>query len=339
LDETTDWNAETRVHIGAIVSLAGERQRDEASFGRKYSRNGAGFLAGSSRGRLEILGRSLLDRTISKLRQFPSLAVKIIPESPVSTGLLPARSAKASNFITAWETAVAQHLHEGAQQLLLLRIGPYYDLEYEELMRFHVQRGRALTQAYGAAGALDLAVVEAECLRSTETPYRKVLSAFISEQERFFYDGYVNPLNRPQDFLSLVEDGLEGRCGLRPAGREVATGIWIAPGAQVDPSVTFAAPAFIGVRSHVAEGCSITGASSIEGDCEIDCGTTVHNSWILQGVYVGVALNLQRSMVSQKKLFHLDRNVEIEVDDERLIGPTKLAPLSRAAALGGRDAE
>jgi hypothetical protein len=327
------------VHIGAIVSLAEDRQTDETSFGRRYSRSGLGLLTGSSRGRLEILGRSLVDRALSKLRQIPSISVKLIPESPASSSFLPARSAKASNFITAWENAVAQHVHDGARHLLLLRIGPYYDLDYEDLLRFHVQRGSALTQAYGVAGALDLAVVKTESLRSTETPYRKMLSAFIPEQERFFYEGYMNPLNQPQDLRNLVEDGLEGRCGIRPAGREVSPRIWIAPGAHVDKSATVTAPAFIGARSRIAEGCTITGSSSIEGDCEIDCGTSVHESCILKGVYAGVALSLERAVVSQKKLFRLDRNVEVEIDDERLIGSTKLTPLSRAAAFGSGYAE
>jgi len=327
------------VHIGAIVSLAEDRQGDETSYGRKYPRNGRGFLPGSSRARLDILGRSLLERAIAKLRQLPSVSVRTIPESPASTSLLPARSAKSSNFITAWESAVAQHVQEGASQLLLLRVGCYSDLDYEELLRFHVQRGAALTQAYGTAGALDLAVVEADCLRGTETPYRKVLSAFIPEQERFFFDGYVNPLKEPQDLRQLIEDGLAGRCSLQPIGNEVSAGVWMGAAARVDPSVSINGPTFIGAGSRIAESCTIKGSSSIERDCEVDCGTTVDQSCILQGVYVGVALNLRRSIVTQKRLFHLDRNVEVEIDDDRLLGTTKVAPIQRSAAFGGGHTE
>ena len=228
-------------------------------------------------------------------------------------------------------------MQEGATQLLLLRIGCYSDVEYEALLRFHVQRGAVLTQAYGTAGALDLAVVEAACLRGSETPYRKVLSAFIPEQERFFFDGYVNPLKEPRDLRQLVEDGLAGRCSLQPVGSEISPGVWIGAGAQVDPSVSITGPAFIGAGSRIAESCTIKGSSTIERDCEIDCGTTVDQSSVLQGLYVGVALNLQRSVVTRNKLFHLDRNVEVEIDDDRLLGTTKIAPIQRAAAFGGGD--
>ena len=327
------------MHIGAIVSLAEDRQRDDTSFGRRYSRSGFGFLTGTPRAYLDILGQSLLERASAKLRQLDSVSIRIICEAGASTSLLPARSAKSNNFVTAWESAVAQHIRDGAEQLLLLRVSSYSDLEYEDVLRFHLQRGATLTQAYGPTGALDVAVVETECLRGTDAPYRKVLSAFISEQERFFYDGYFNPLNHPEDLRTLVEDGLAGRCGLRPVGDEVSPGVWMGAGARVDQSVTVGGPAFIGAGSRVAEDCSITGCSSIERDCEIDCGTDVDQSCVLQGVYVGIGLNLERSVVSPKKLFHLDRNVEVEIDDERLIGTTKHALLSRAAAFGLGNAQ
>jgi hypothetical protein len=327
------------VHIGAIVSLAEDRQRDDTSFVRRYSRSGRGFLTGTSRAYLDILGQNLLERGTAKLRRLDSVSIRTISETPASTSLLPARSAKSTNFIIAWESAVAQHVREGAEHLLLMRIGSYSDLDYETFLRFHLQRGGALTQAYGPTGALDLALVDAECLRGTDAPYRKVLSAFISEQERFFYDGYLNPLNQPQDLRTLVEDGLAGRCGLRPVGNEVSPGVWLGAGAQVDQSVTVRGPAFIGAGSRVADGCSISGSSSIERDCEVDYGTNVDQSCVLQGVYVGVGLNVERSVVSPKRLFHLNRNVEVQIDDERLIGTKKLAPLSREAAFGRGNAE
>jgi hypothetical protein len=329
--DAANWNAGITVHIGVIVSLAEERQKDETSFGRKYPRTG--FLAGSARGRLEILGRSLLDRTIDKLRELPSASVRVIPEPPISTSLLPARSAKPSSFITAWEDAIAQHLQEGADQLLLLRVGSYSDLDYEDLLRFHRERAALLTQAYGTGGALDLAVVDAECLRAAESPFRKALSALIPEQERYYFDGHTNPLKDPHDLRRLVEDGLQGRCEFRPVGDEVSAGVWVGAGAHLHPSLRVEGPAFIGARSRIAENCTISGLSSVERDCELDCGTSVHQSCILQGVYVGIALDINRTIVSGKKLFHLDRNLQIDVDDERLIGVAN-APLSAAATRG-----
>ena len=318
------------MQIGAIITLAGDRPAEDSSpAARRYGRkNGSKFLSGSSRTFLEILGQSLLERTIAKLRDLGTAQPHIIPDSPASTALLPSRSAKATPFVAAWESAVAHQVGQGAELLLLLRIGSYFDLDYDELLRFHLQEHSRLTQVYGPSGPLDVALVDATLFRALDGPYRKILATFIPEEHRFFYRGYVNPLNKAQDFRRLVEDGLSGRCGLHPVGTEVTPGIWQGPGAQVDGSATISAPAFIGAGSRVAECCMIRGASAIERDCEIDCGTLVDQSCILQGTYVGVALDVRRSIVDNQTLFHLDRNIEVGFADKRLIGTAKAVALN-----------
>ena len=60
--------------------------------------------------------------------------------------------------------------------------------------------------------------------------------------------------------------------------------------------------------------------SSIERDCEIDGGTVIDNSFVLRGTYVGMALDVKNSIVGNERIFSLDRNVEVNVSDARLIG-------------------
>lgn len=326
------------MHIGAIITLAGERPSEDISASpRQYARkDGTRFLHGSSRASLEILGQNLLQRTIAKLRELGTTQPDIIPDSPASTTLLPSRSAKTTTFIAAWESAVANQVGLGAELMLLLRIGSYFDLDYDELLRFHLQEQSRLTQVYGPSGALDVALVDATVFRGVDGPYRKIMATIIPEQHRFFYRGYINPLNKAQDFRRLVEDGLYGRCGLRPVGKEVAPGVWHGPGAQVEPSARISAPTFIGTGSRIGECCVVSGASSIERDCEIDCGTLVDQSCILQGTYVGVALDVRLSIVDNQTLFHLERNVEIGFADPRLIGRAKVMALKTPAESGFR---
>jgi len=329
-------NAGTKVQIGAIITLAGDRLAEDSSAApRRYARkDGTRFLSGPSRASVEILGQSLLKRTIAKLRELGTAQPDIIPDSPVSTALLPSRSAKATPFIAAWESAVANQVGLGVELILLLRIGSYFDLDYDELLRFHLQERSRLTQVYGPSGALDVALVDATLFRGADGPYRKIIATLIPEQHRFFYRGYVNPLNKAQDYRRLVEDGLYGRCGLRPVGKEVAPGVWHGTGAQVDSSSRISAPAFIGAGSRIAECCVVSGASTIERDCEIDCGTLVDQSCILQGTYVGVALDVRHSIVDNQTLFHLERNVEIGFADKRLIGRAKAVALKTPAESG-----
>jgi hypothetical protein len=42
----------------------------------------------------------------------------------------------------------------------------------------------------------------------------------------------------------------------------------------------------------------------------------------MEGTFVGMGLHIANSIVSPGKLFHLDRNVELEIPDSQLIGKT-----------------
>ncbi len=318
------------MQIGAILTVAGEQQAgaEFAEPPRKYKRQDeARFLGGSSRVLVDVLGQNLLTRAVGKLQDFVTAAPTVIPEGTSPGPVLPARSAKTTAFITAWEGAVAKYVQQGAGLLLLLRVSSYSDLEYNELLQFHLERRAELTQVYAPDGSLDVALVDTTLLRDTDGAYRRTMSSLIPQQERFFYRGYVNRLNRPQEFRKLVEDGFNGQCGLRPLGTEVGPSIWQGPGAQVDSSAVIAGPVFIGAGTRIAACCTISGASTIERNCEVDCGTTVEQSCILQGAYLGVGLDVRRSIVTSKRLFHLDRNVEVKISDRRLIGAAKPAPV------------
>jgi NDP-sugar pyrophosphorylase family protein len=203
-------------------------------------------------------------------------------------------------------------------------------LDFEDLLRFHSERGAMLTQVYAADSSLDIAVVNANLLRDADGAYRKALSALIPKQERFFYDGYVNRLRKPQDFRQLIEDALSGDCNLRPIGREVGPGIWFGQGAEVDDLCVISGPSFVGAGTRIASCCSVSGGSAIERNCEIDCGTAVDQSWILQETYVGLGLNVRRSIVSNQKMFNLDHKAEVAISDPRLIRATKSFSVSGA---------
>ncbi len=277
---------------------------------------------------VDVLGQSLLDRTVSKLRDFGASQPKVISEGASAAQVLP-RSEKSGGFVAEWENAVAAQLQQEIELLLLVRMSGYHDLDYRELIQFHKDRGGPLTQAYGTNGSLDVAVVDSSWLRAAGAPYRLALSSLIPHQQKFFFSGYTNSLSRPQDFRRLVEDGLKGRCGVYPVGTEVRAQVWYGHGAHVDRSAVIQAPAFIGAGSHIAASCEVTGASAIERNCEIDCGSAVDSSCILQNSYVGVALDIRGAIVSNAKLFHLDRDVEVGFTDPSLIGVTRAMPFLR----------
>jgi hypothetical protein len=322
------------VQIGAILTLAARTEDDIDSVESSISANRRRkrFTAIPD-AKLDVLGQSLLDRTFAKLEAAGIEAASVIPEGSTLNQLLPAKPILQNDFTSAWEKSVARIINQGVDTLLLLRTSTYSDLDYEELFSFHAQRRAALTRVYSSDQSVDVAVVDANFLRNSGDGYRKALSALIPQQEHFFYHGYVNRLRKSTDFRRLVEDALNGKCNLRPAGSQVAEGIWFGPGAEVDDSAQITGPAFIGANTRIAACANISGATAIERDCEIDCSTSVDESWILQETYVGLGLNVRRSIVSNQKMFHLDRKTELPISDPRLIRATKSFSLFGAGSM------
>jgi hypothetical protein len=206
--------------------------------------------------------------------------------------------------------------------LLLLRLNAYHELDYRRLLEFHLETNSALTQAYAADGSLEIALVRTAHLENAESCLAGV-SSLIPGQRKFLFRGYVNRLQSAHDFYRLVWDGLHGVCALSPAGVEVRERVWAGAEAEIDASATISSPAFIGAGSRVAACCTIADTTAVERNCEIDCGTTVRQSWVLPNTYVGMALTVRHSVVSGRRLFHLDRKVAITCGDPRLVGPRR----------------
>lgn len=320
------------MQIAAILTLAGRTGSDADSIdpSRGENRRRKRFLSYVPDAKLEFLGKSLLDRNISRLREAGVESTSVIPEGSALTQLLPTRSAASNDFISAWEKAIGEYVRQGVDTLLLLRTSTYTDLDYKELLSFHSERRAGLTQVYGSDSSVDVAVVNANLLHESEHAYRTTLSNLISDQEHFYYQGYINRLRKPKDFRRLTEDALSGKCSCRPFGTEVGDGIWFGDGVEVDDSCVISGPAFVGSNTRMAACTSISGGSAIERNCEIDCGTTVDKSWILQETYVGLGLTVRGSIVSNQKMFNLERKTELPIHDPRLIRPTK--PFSLYAA-------
>jgi hypothetical protein len=215
---------------------------------------------------------------------------------------------------------VSDYLNQGIETLLLVRLGPYVELDLPDLLRFHRDAASPLTQVYKGRTALDLVVVDATPLRDGTGSFRTRLSELIPQRQRYAFTGYANRLAEPSDFRRLVQDALSGHCAIRPVGREVRPGIWYGENARVDRSATILAPAFIGAETCVEASCTVSGASSLERQCEVDCGTTVDDCCVFPGTYLGMGLNVTHALVKGSRLFHLNRNIEVEIGDSRLIG-------------------
>jgi NDP-sugar pyrophosphorylase family protein len=308
------------VYIGAIVTVAGPDHEGPGlpvhqarDLHRKLSEIPIAYWP--------VLGKSTLDRVIEGLCSSGVRQVSVIPENGASPSgsNVESISRYQRSFWASWETIVSNYLHQGIETLLLIRLGHYAEIDIANFLRYHRDNGHSLTQACGERSPLDFIAVNADALKSGNS-LRSRLSQLITSRERYQFRGYSNELKRPEQFRQLIVDALAGACAIRPLGREVEPGFWLGEGARVDGTSCVVGPTYIGAGVRVRNACTISGYSSIEQQCEVDCGTSVDSCSVFPGTYVGMALNLKNAVVSGSHLFHLQRNVEVEIQDRRLIG-------------------
>ena len=273
----------------------------------------------------DLLGKSLLERLITRLQVFGVDRVAAIFEdalfrSPQLPGQKENAAASGSAFWNNWDSVISEYLQHGMETLILTRVGPYAEFDLADVLRAHHQTGSDLTQVYRGDVPLDLVVVRASRLREGEGSYRNRLSNLLRNRHIYSMGGYFNPLSSPLEFRRLLTDALLGRCSIRPVGREVEPGIWLGQGASIGSSAMLEPPVYVGAHSSLGPACKVLGMSSIEKACEIDAGTTVEQSCVLEHTYLGMGLHLQHTVAGDGKLFHLEREIEVEIQDGRLIG-------------------
>jgi Bacterial transferase hexapeptide (six repeats) len=309
------------VHIGAILTVPSEvRLQHLASNSNGNGEHSNGFApAGATQiAHWDVLGKSVLDRVCERLQVFGVSEIAIIPEQDLGNGIQPGSPANA--FWTTWNDVMSRYVQFDLATLLLVRVGPYIELDIADFLQFHRETSSVMTQVHDAHGALDLVAVDGKSLRLSTGTFRHRLQTLIPRQKRYPFSGYCNRLADVRDFHCLAMDALRGRAAIRPIGREIRANIWLGDNARIDESARIVAPVYIGRNSRIQADSVISGACAIEQNSEIGCGTTVDESCILAGTYVGPGLRVCGGVVHQQTFFHLGRNVQLQLHDRRLFG-------------------
>ncbi|HZD07569.1 MAG TPA: hypothetical protein VE176_04935, partial [Candidatus Limnocylindrales bacterium] len=97
-------------------------------------------MLGSPFATWDVLGQSVLDRTLDRLRVFGIDHVSVISEDGLRRWSQPGpftyKSSTAAGFWPAWDSVVSQYLNHGMETLLLVRLGPYVELDVSDFLRF-----------------------------------------------------------------------------------------------------------------------------------------------------------------------------------------------------------
>ncbi len=259
---------------------------------------------------LEILGQSIVEHTIARLHSAGINAVSVVHEVAFS--------------LTAGQRFVPDVLmkqaRKGFDRVLLIRLGAYAEVDCADLLRFHDEAGAAVTRVCDNSGPLDCWVLDsAPAIRGR---LNLDLPSDANPPSDYLTKGYVNRLEGARDLRRLVVDAFQGRCAIRPRGREVKPGVWIDDGARVHRSARMVAPAYIGRGTRVRAATLITRFSNLERRCLVDYGTAIEDSSVLPYTHVGRGLDVAHAVVEGERLMNLSRNVAVTIRDANLIGPT-----------------
>jgi NDP-sugar pyrophosphorylase family protein len=286
-------------------------------------------IGGVPAGLLDVLGEPLVQRMADRLMRQGVDQIAVISDT-VSAAQRYVRQAQRPDL--RWQSASGNELwraaahtfsefaHAGADIVLVVRLGAYAEIDIDGLVQFHIDQSSRVTAACDELGPVGTFAISASRRNDAAFLFRHNLERSRMPMCDYVIAGYCNRLETAADLRRLTLDSLLQRTSIRPIGREIRPGVWVAPGARIHRAARVLAPAFIGARSRVRAAAVITRGSSVEHHTDIDCGTVVDNSTVLPFTYVGAGLDLAQAVVGMRRVLNLPRGVEVEITDPRFVG-------------------
>lgn len=110
----------------------------------------------------------------------------------------------------------------------------------------------------------------------------------------------------PKAYLQTLNRVLTRKGGsLIVMGKELREGVWVGAGSKIHTSCTIIAPVYIGSQVNLGEGCVVGPHCEIGDGCIIDEGSSIINSSVLSGSYVGKNLEVRGCVVNQNTFFNV----------------------------------
>jgi hypothetical protein len=241
-----------------------------------------------------ILGKTVLQRWIERVHGLGVGLVSVVDRNPQESHRV--------QTMVDWAK-------EGVEQILLIVLGAYAEIDLPDLIRFHSQGQRQVTKVFDQRGPIGISLLDRGCLlKADQTSQDRDMPS-----SRYDFLGYVVRLSSTANYRQLVEDALLARCGIKPTGSQIRPSVWIDDTAHVDPSARIEAPCYIGPGTRIKAGVAITGCSSVERNSEIDLGTRLVHTSIQANTYVAPGLYFRESVVDGTKVEHLARGVTVDL--------------------------
>jgi NDP-sugar pyrophosphorylase family protein len=295
---------------------------------------------------VDVLGASVVQRTLKSFSDIGITDIVLVAEKSIAGSRLLKEEASKAKIVAAessliFRTAEQQfeELAENTAHIFIVRLNAYYELDWEKMIQHHTALCNKVTRVVNGdqddPRYLDVCLAAASrrndaafLLRSGMQKSRTDCAPYVVEQGGV---EYINMLRHEADLRALATDALHNFCRLQPVAKQVRPGIWIHPEAQVDKHARLVAPIFVGRGAKVCPGAVITRGTSLEHHTVVGNKTVVENGTILPYSNLGPGLDVSHSIVGERHIFNLQRNVCTPIQDPRLVSQAPATAGSRAA--------
>lgn len=108
--------------------------------------------------------------------------------------------------------------------------------------------------------------------------------------------------------------------GLFLSGREVDEGIWLSRNVMLHPTARLQPPVYIGENCRIESHTQLGPCAVIGRNCVLGSASTVEDSVVFPGSYVGEALELKEVLVDRNRLINVRMDVAVSITDEFILG-------------------
>jgi hypothetical protein len=258
-----------------------------------------------------VLGKTVLDRWVERVQGLGVDMVSIVDRD--SPG--PSRAHSMFDWVK-----------EGVEQILLILLGSYAEVDLLDVVRFHQQGQHRITRVFDPLGPLGISLLNRHAVLKSYSADNTFAPPEPEHSTRYDFLGYAVRLSSPAAYRKLVEDALEGRCAVKPNGLEAGKNIWTHPASEIDTSVHLGGPCYVGAYATLNPGVVVGSGSSVEHNCAIDIGTTLDHASILPNTYVAPGLCVRNSIIDGTHMESLSHGVSVELGSLGLSARKKPIP-------------
>ena len=145
-------------------------------------------------------------------------------------------------------------------------------------------------------------------------------------------EGYWEDVGTHESYLKAQADVLTGKVQVEIDGFETAPGVWVAEGAEIDPTAVLKGPCYIGDYSKVEAGVEVREHTVIGSNVVVKAGAFLHRAVVHGNVYIGPQANLRGCVVGK----NTDVMRAARIEDGAVVGDECLVEEESILAAGVR---